>query len=78
MTKGVSFCKEGLGLLSLVKRRLMKDLISVHKHLKEGFKMLGDRLFFLMPSDRARDNGHKLKHRVFYRKHFFTVRAMEH
>jgi len=35
----------------------------------------------VVPSDRTRDNGHKLKHRKFclnMRKNFFTVRAMEH
>lgn len=57
---------EELGLLSLEKRRLMEDVISVHKLLKEGFKMLGYRLFSMMLSDRTRGNGHKLKHRRFY------------
>ena len=51
-----------LRLLSLKKGRLIGDF-NVHKHLKRGCKKDGARLFPLVPSDRTRSNGHKLKHR---------------
>ncbi|KAK4833089.1 hypothetical protein QYF61_027755 [Mycteria americana] len=57
----------------------VENLINVQKYLREECKDRA-RLSSVVPSDRTRGNGHKMKHRrspLNFRKHFFTVRVTE-
>ncbi|KAK4824374.1 hypothetical protein QYF61_014034 [Mycteria americana] len=70
-----------LGLLSLEKRRLHRDLIAAFQYLKGAYKKDGDKLLSRACCDRTRDNGFKLKEgrfRLDTRKKFFMMMVVKH
>jgi len=69
-----------LGLFRLEKRRLRGDRRNASKYLQGGGQEDGARLFSVVPSNRTRGNGHKLKPGKFClnrSKNFFPLRVTE-
>jgi len=70
-----------LGLFSLEKRRLLRNLRAVFQYLKGAQKRAGEGLFTRACSDRTRHNGFKLKKdrfRLDTQKKFITLRVVRH
>jgi len=70
-----------LGLFSLEKSRLQRDLLAAFQYLKGTCKKDGEGGFTRACSDRTRGNGFKLKEgrfRLDMMKKFFTLKVMRH
>ena len=70
-----------MGLFSLEKRRLRRDLIAAFQYLKGAYKDAGEGLFIRDCSDRTRNNGLKHKEgkfRLDIRRKFFNVRVVRY
>jgi len=72
---------EGAGLVQPEEEKAERGS-NIHLQISEGgCQDEGARLFSVVPSNRTRGNGHKLRHRKFLlnmRKNFFPLRVTEH
>jgi len=70
-----------LGLFSLEKGSLQRDLVTTFQYLKGAHRKYGDKHFSRACCDNMRGNGFKLKEgrfRLDVRKEFFTMRVVKH
>ena len=69
-----------MGLFSLEKRRLWRDLLVSFQYLKGAYRKDGEGLFIRKRSDSMRGHGFKLKEtfRLAIRKKFFRVSVVRH
>ena len=76
-------CEErlsNLGLFSLGKRRLRRDLVNVYRYLKGGGRQMDEARLLEVRSDRTKTSGLELEHRKFCTnswKNFCMVRVVE-
>jgi len=86
MIRGLEHCPckdrlRELGLFSLQKRRLWRNLIATFQYLKGAYRKDEDNVFSKACSDSTRSNGFKLRKgrcRLAIRKNFFTKRVVKH
>jgi len=70
-----------LGLLSLKKGRLQRDLIVAFQYLKGAYRKDGENIFSRACCNRTRCNSFKLREgrsRLDIRKNFFIIRVVKH